>query len=1162
MSDKAAIHKTGIEPPYFPSSLPISSAILDRLGLDEALAGKGTDIVFFRRLAIELNRLPSRSNRPASAGLLNLYGQVCTIYRYLIDRHQAGQLSALLADATPVTGDGISAVEIEGTLVKFAELFPGATILKGEETISEFLAADYPGSRRRQALLGEIWLLRLADENPALELFRELFDDRELAANSSYLRLAEAIEGRLAKAPPVEVLSLSLPELLRAPVKASPGSISGQAEYIREQWAAILPPEIMTELLKAFDIAQEEEREWFGGPGRTQVLDFTKGGKGTTRDGYPEYERFSPDADWMSNVVMIAKMVHVWLGQLAKQYGRAVYRLDQVPDEELDRLAGWGFTALWLIGLWERSPASQRIKQTGGNPEAISSAYSLYDYVIAGDLGGEEALANLKERCRSRGIRLASDMVPNHTGIYSKWTVERPDWYVQLDYPPYPSYSFTGPDLSFSSEVSIRIEDGYWDRTDAAVVFKHYDQRNGRTRYIYHGNDGTSTPWNDTAQLNYLIPEVREAVIRTIIHVAHQFPIIRFDAAMTLAKKHYQRLWYPQPGHGSGVSSRAEHGMSREEFDSVFPHEFWREVVDRVAEEVPDTLLLAEAFWLMEGYFVRTLGMHRVYNSAFMNMLKLEENAKYRQTVKNVLEFNPEILKRFVNFMNNPDERTAIEQFGREGKYLGACVLLVTMPGLPMFGHGQVEGFHEKYGMEYKRAFWDEPVDERLVEMHEKLIFPLMRRRWLFSGSENFVFYDFFDGPHLNEDVFAYSNWSGDQKGLIVYHNRFAETSGWVRASTARSVTIDAGETILRRTTLGEALDFNPDGRCYYTFRDYSTGLEYLRSGRELCEQGLFVELAAYEFHAFLDFREIRDDGFGTWGRLCQKLGGLPVANIDEEVKQVRYGREIDLFRELMTTRPLAPSGIFNDSSVGPTWASYEERFNAFLIACAEHLGNGERVGEVASAVARELIFLNGLLAAGGKGKSAARELAVQAVSDPKAQVVIIAWLYLHRIGCLAVEGGWEARSAEILHDFGFVVPVEEAIHSLADYTGKDPLSLEVSDVVLLLRIMVLRQGFLCVTGETGLEQLGQMLGDPLVRRFCLVHESGGLEWCNKERLESLLHFVYLAGLATAGGTAHDSNMAASAMTILHRHVTALLTRAEESGYRLDLLLAEEKGSA
>ena len=124
--------------------------------------------------------------------------------------------------------------------------------------------------------------------------------------------------------------------------------------------------------------------------------------------------------------------------------------------------------------------------------------------------------------------------------------------------------------------------------------------------------------------------DVREHVIQAILQVARQFPIIRFDAAMVLAKRHVQRLWFPLPGAGGSIPSRAENAMSQEEFDALMPHEFWREVVDRVAAEVPGTLLLAEAFWLLEGYFVRTLGMHRVYNSAFMNMLRDEENAKYR----------------------------------------------------------------------------------------------------------------------------------------------------------------------------------------------------------------------------------------------------------------------------------------------------------------------------------------------------------------------------------------------------------------------------------------------------------------------------------------------------------------------------------------------------
>ena len=186
------------------------------------------------------------------------------------------------------------------------------------------------------------------------------------------------------------------------------------------------------------------------------------------------------------------------------------------------------------------------------------------------------------------------------------------------------------------------------------------------------------------------------------------FPIIRFDAAMTLAKKHIQRLWFPEPGSGGAIPSRAEHGMTRSEFDAAMPEEFWREVVDRVAAEVPDTLLLAEAFWLLEGYFVRTLGMHRVYNSAFMHMLRDEDNAKYRMAIKNTLEFDPQILKRYVNFMNNPDEKTAVEQFGNGDKYFGVATVLSTLPGLPMFGHGQIEGFREKYGMEFRKPKLDE----------------------------------------------------------------------------------------------------------------------------------------------------------------------------------------------------------------------------------------------------------------------------------------------------------------------------------------------------------------------------------------------------------------------------------------------------------------------
>ena len=487
--------------------------------------------------------------------------------------------------------------------------------------------------------------------------------------------------------------------------------------------------------------------------------------------------------------------------------------------------------SLWLIGIWERSRASRTIKQLCGNQDAVASAYSLYDYRIAEDLGGEAAYISLRDRCYRRGIRLASDMVPNHMGIDSPWVVEHPDWFISRPDPPYPAYNFDGPDLSPDPRVEIKIERHYYEQTDAAVVFQRRDRQSGETRYIYHGNDGTSFPWNDTAQLDYLNPAVREQVIQTILHVARLFPVIRFDAAMTLAKRHFQRLWFPNPGSSGAIPSRAEYAMTTEEFNKHMPQEFWREVVDRVAAEVPGTLLLAEAFWLMEGYFVRTLGMHRVYNSAFMNMMRDEENAKYRSVIKNTLEFDPDIMKRYVNFMSNPDERTAIDQFGTGDKYFGVATLMSTLPGLPMFGHGQIEGYTEKYGMEYRWPRYQEDPDPRWSSATSARSRPCCISATLFAESSNFLLYDFFreDGS-VDENVFAYSNRRGDQRALVLYNNRYATTRGTIDNSAAYA---DKQSGHLRQRRLKEGLDLHADPAVILAYRDSLTGLEYLRRCRQ-----------------------------------------------------------------------------------------------------------------------------------------------------------------------------------------------------------------------------------------------------------------------------------------------------------------------------------------
>jgi glycosidase len=581
----------------------------------------------------------------------------------------------------------------------------------------------------------------------------------------------------------------------------------------------------------------------------------------------------------MPTAVLIAKSTYVWLAQMSRQYGRRISRLDEIPDEELATLAHRGLNSLWLIGVWERSRASKTIKQLCGNSDAVASAYSLFDYAIAEDLGGEAAYNNLRDRAYRHGIRLASDMVPNHMGIDSPWVVEHPDWFISRPDSPYPAYSFNGPDLSHDGRVEIKIEDHYFEQSDAAVVFRRRDRQSGETRFIYHGNDGTSFPWNDTAQLDYLNSAVREQVIQTILHVARLFPVIRFDAAMTLAKRHFHRLWFPGPGASGAIPSRAEYGMSQAEFDRCMPHEFWREVVDRVAAEVPGTLLLAEAFWLMEGYFVRTLGMHRVYNSAFMVMLRDEDNAKYRSVIKNTIEFDPDILKRYVNFMSNPDERTAIDQFGKGDKCFGVAAMMSTLPGLPMFGHGQIEGFTEKYGMEYQRPRYDESPDQWMVQRHQREIAPLLERRWLFAESSNFRLYDFFhENGSVDENVFAYSNCNGGQRALVVFNNRYGQTRGTIDSSAAYA---DKGAGQSRQQRIGEGLGFGANNSIL-ACRDSLTGLEYLRRANDLANSGLTLDLHAYQCHVFLDWRELYSTAEQPWDRLCDHLNSRGVANLDD----------------------------------------------------------------------------------------------------------------------------------------------------------------------------------------------------------------------------------------------------------------------------------------
>ncbi len=908
----------------------IAKNIRDKFKLNAELFSLRGGIIFsdinaVRKLTHQLNSVREESKK-ITVGELNALGLLDEIIHYVIRQYDEKINPRAILMAVENLKSNLSEEKFKSLLVDFNSNFPPLNVYLGRQTVEEYLSNYMDNKSNIEISTEEMILLYLANFNPASKKVQDLFDEDYLSEKDNYKKAILTLQKFFENERRLGTELFDLLTFLKMPFIKYPHDLLKQLDYIESNWKFILGNKFTARILGVKDIFKEEAKLFGftpGGHAPTVVPQYRKAkdSEESTKETAKEYlqdERFTPDVNWMPNVVLIAKNAFVWLDQLSKKYKREIKHLDQIPNEELDLLASRNINALWLIGIWERSPASKKIKHLTGNIDAVASAYSLYDYTIAEELGGEKAFRNLDNRAKARGIRLASDMVPNHTGIYSDWVINHPDYFIQRGNSPYPSYTFNGPNLSDNTDVEIKIEDGYYSKTDAAVVFRWRNTKTNETRFIYHGNDGTNMPWNDTAQLDMIKAEVREAVIQKIFDVAERFSIIRFDAAMTLAKRHFRRLWYPEPGSGGDIPSRSEFAMAKEEFEKLFPKEFWREVVDRINHEKPDTLLLAEAFWLMEGYFVRTLGMHRVYNSAFMHMMMNEENEKYRDLITNTLEFDPEILKRYVNFMSNPDEETAIKQFGTGDKYFGVCLLLATLPGLPMFAHGQIEGFTEKYGMEYKRAYYDEQPNQWLIERHQREIFPLLAKRYLFSEVKNFWLYDFVDDyGAINENVFAFTNKFGHEKVLVVYNNKYDRAYGHIKQSTPKLIKENGNE--LKTVNIWDELEILPGSDYFYIARELTTNKEFIFHGEDICCDGFVFWLDGFQYYVFYGFREVYDST-GSYRRLFDQLQGRGTDSIEKALL-------------LLDLEPVHYSflKIFNKETFGKyVKASYEENDKSF----------------------------------------------------------------------------------------------------------------------------------------------------------------------------------------------------------------------------------------
>jgi hypothetical protein len=518
--------------------------------------------------------------------------------------------------------------------------------------------------------------------------------------------------------------------------------------------------------------------------------------------------------------------------------------------------------------------------------------------------------------------------------------------------------------------------------------------------------------------------------------------------------------------------------------------------------------------------------------------------------------------------MSNPDEETSVTQFGKGDKYFGVCTMMATLPGLPMFAHGQVEGFNEKYGMEYRYAKWDEQPDQELIQRHEREIFPLMKRRHLFSDVHNFLLYDFFTPEgYVNENVFAYSNRAGDERALIIYHNKYETARGWIRSSVAHSIKTDeGGERTLIQKNLGEGLGLHDDPAYFSIFRDGATGLEYIRSSEDLCKRGLYVELGAYKNHVFTDFREVRDNPSRHYAQIADDLNGSGVPGIEDALKEMllrplqnafKQLVSADMFRHLMEARISRPQAQLDPKFMG----EIEEKIIDLLQETKRFSGGGEDETAIAREVRRKLeailylpILTSRYSRLQPRGVQAAAEYLHKKLTDSTtAWGTLFGWLFVHALGGVVSQRDFAEQSRTWIDEWRLGKSIFGAFRDLG--LGE---AAAWSSLAVIKWLTGQQRWFEAKPADrkSAHAKLELLLKDGDLRQFLQINQHKDIWWFSKEAFEEMLWWLMMVAALTIGSDPlRPVNAVIEALEGCYAMIQEWQQAEEKSEYQVEKLL-------
>jgi hypothetical protein len=366
----------------------------------------------------------------------------------------------------------------------------------------------------------------------------------------------------------------------------------------------------------------------------------------------------------------------VWLTELSNALGRPA-TLDDVPDAELDRLMAAGFDWIWLLSVWQTGLAARQISRTHHEwqrefqatlpdlreEDIGGSGFAITGYTVHAALGGDEALARLRQRLHARGLRLMLDFVPNHTGPDHPWVWTHPEYYVA------------------GSEFDLAQEPHNYTRVSGP----------GGDRVLAFGRDPYFAGWPDTLQLDYSKPATQEAMRGELLRIAGQCDGVRCDMAMLVLSDVFERTW----GRRAPL--------------------FWPETTRRVRELVPGFTFMAEVYWDLE-WTMQQQGFDYAYDKRLYDRLREGHARPVREHLLAGLDYQDKLAR----FMENHDEPRAAATFSSQVHEAAAIVTYLTA-GLRFFHQGQFEGRKTRISPHLVRGPI-EPLDEARQRFYGRLL--------------------------------------------------------------------------------------------------------------------------------------------------------------------------------------------------------------------------------------------------------------------------------------------------------------------------------------------------------------------------------------------------------------------------------------------------------